>query len=246
MLGIFLLSAGITWLIILNDVSLLSQINTYRNTTLESIARWFSFWGDYPTGSLTIAAALWLAGYFSRKINWRRAAIACLIAATITGTISVTTRCMLGRPRPSAHIADGLYGPSLSYNYQAFPSGHSATAWGTATALIITAPPVGIPLACGAAAVVWSRMYLERHHPSDIFAGSWIGILGGLIAGLGCRYSSRKTVPVSQPTCVAHDAPPLDFPALEPSLLSSPKPYVPAPILVASSTEASKNPHDFA
>lgn len=191
--------AAITWLLILNDDALLTWINTHRNSILESTARWFSYWGDYPTGTVPIAAALWVIGYFTRKVGWRRAAIACLLAATITGIISVSTRCALGRPRPCANITDGLYGMSVSYNYQAFPSGHSATSWATATALVITAPPIGIPIVCGAAGVVWSRLYLERHHPSDVFAGAWIGIIGGLIAGLASRhhrkYARAKAVP---------------------------------------------------
>lgn len=182
---------AITWLLVLHDNELLNWVNTHRNNILEAIARWFSFWGDYPTGSVPIALALWLSGYFARKVNWRRAAIACLIAASITGTISVVTRCSLGRPRPCANITDGLYGMSISYDYQAFPSGHSATSWGTATALLITCPPVGIPVACGAAGVVWSRLYLNRHHPSDVFAGTWVGIIGGLIAGLASRHHRR-------------------------------------------------------
>ncbi|PAW76834.1 MAG: hypothetical protein B9S32_13940 [Verrucomicrobia bacterium Tous-C9LFEB] len=194
------LLAAITWLLILHDSTLLAWINTHRNRYLEGIARWFSYWGDYPTGTLPIAAVLWSIGFFARKVNWRRAAIACLLAATITGTFTVITRCSLGRPRPCANITDGLYGMSVSYNYQAFPSGHSATSWATATALVITAPPVGIPIAVGAAGVVWSRLYLERHHTSDVFVGAWIGIIGGLIAGLASRhhrkYAKRKAAPV--------------------------------------------------
>lgn len=242
--------AAITWMLILNDSSVLTWITARRDIALEPIARWFSYWGDYPTGSVTIALTLWLVGYLWRKVSWRRAAIACLIAATITGIISVSTRCTLGRPRPGARVADGLYGPSVSYNYQAFPSGHSATSWGTATALVITAPPIGIPVACGAAAVVWSRLYLERHHPSDVFAGSWIGVLGGLIVGLASRYHHRKPIDLTQ-SQTASMADEMDIPMEESSVRSVPllettELYVPAPVLVTSSREPSKIPQDFA
>lgn len=215
-----LMLVAITWLLILNDGPLLDLINTYRFSFLESIARWFSYWGDYPTGSIPIAVALWTVGYFTRKVGWRRAAIACLLAATITGTFSVVTRCALGRPRPCANVADGLYGMSVSYNYQAFPSGHSATSWATATALVITAPPIGIPIAVGAAGVVWSRLYLERHHTSDVFVGAWIGIFGGLVAGLAARHHRKYARPRILPALLPKVTLPLiDLPPPQPAII---------------------------
>jgi len=35
--------------------------------------------------------------------------------------------------------------------------------------------------------VVWARMELDRHYPSDVAVGSVIGIYFGLLVGLGAR-----------------------------------------------------------
>ncbi|NJK92377.1 MAG: phosphatase PAP2 family protein [Blastochloris sp.] len=71
--------------------------------------------------------------------------------------------------------------------YHGFPSGHAATAFGTATALAVYYPPVGIPVLAGAGLVGWSRMKLDRHFPNDIVVGGLIGIVYGLLLGSAAR-----------------------------------------------------------
>lgn len=169
------------------DVPLLRDvvINPENSPSLNYWARKLSFWGDYVPGTIPIAVVLWLIGYCCNKFNLRQAAIACLLAASVSGILANTARLTLGRPRPAAHAVDGFYLFRGGTDYQSFPSGHAATSIGTATALLITAPPViSIPITIGAAGVVWSRMYLLRHNPSDVYVGTWLGIAGGIAFGL--------------------------------------------------------------
>jgi membrane-associated phospholipid phosphatase len=162
-----------------------------RPSAWMSFARQASWWGDYPRLSLILPAALWLLGLARHRSAWQTAAVACLLAATLAGLEVNAVRLTTGRPRPRAQLADGFYGPSLNSNYQSFPSAHTGTSFGTATALAVIMPPVGIPLVIGAGCVGWSRLYLNCHFATDVWVGAWVGILTGLVFGLSARHQRR-------------------------------------------------------
>lgn len=64
-----------------------------------------------------------------------------------------------------------------SGNSPSFPSGHTSTAFACAAALSLEYPKwyVIAPSFAWAGAVGYSRMYLGRHYPSDVFVGAIIG-----------------------------------------------------------------------
>lgn len=150
-------------------------------------SRWLSFWGDYYTGSLIVVAVLATLGWVFRRVRWRRAALAALLAASMAGMGANVFRFGLGRPRPLAAVPDGLYGPKGSHKYHAFPSAHSATAFATSTTLLVAVPAVGGPLMAMAIGVGWSRLYHRWHRPSDVWVGASLGILFGCALGSAAR-----------------------------------------------------------
>ena len=160
-----------------------------------SLARQFSYWGDIHTGTAIICGAIWLFGWWQRRPQWRAAALAAMLAASCAGVEVVSLRFLLGRPRPRARVADSLRGPSFNSDWASFPSGHAATAFGTAGALLGTMPMVGIPVLAGAGGVVWSRLYNNAHYPSDVWAGACIGWLHGLVFAAAARRVAR---PIAQ------------------------------------------------
>ena len=62
-----------------------------------------------------------------------------------------------------------------------------AKEFGTATALAVAAPAVGIPALAGAALVGWSRMYVREHYLTDVIVGASIGTFFGLAFGMAAR-----------------------------------------------------------
>ncbi|MBD3277565.1 MAG: phosphatase PAP2 family protein, partial [Candidatus Aegiribacteria sp.] len=88
-----------------------------------------------------------------------------LISYSITGSLKLLTH----RERP-----DGS-------SFLSFPSGHSS---GTACCAVILwdryGPEAGIPAAVLAVFSALSRVQLGRHYPSDVIAGSAIGLASGL------------------------------------------------------------------
>lgn len=177
------------------DSRLLHLLTDNDTRALRDVARSISFWGDFPTGSIILAAALWLSGMLFGRRHWQTAALATLLAATLAGLTASSLRVALGRPRPYAELPDGLYGPRRGHRFHAFPSGHSATSMGSAAALAVALPPTAAPAVATALAVGWSRVYLKQHHPSDVIAGFTVGALAGIALGLAARFSNRKPPP---------------------------------------------------
>lgn len=179
----------------------------------KTLAEQFSFWGDFPTGTLMLGLALGVTGFALKKIPWQRAAAALILSAIFAGIAVNLVRLTAGRPRPGADFVsattrlghepkpligfgrtlldgkmeDGIYGLQKPAMFHGFPSGHAATSIGTATALVIAAPPLGLVVAPLALGVCWSRMALGRHHLSDILVGAWVGIAAGLFFGRAAR-----------------------------------------------------------
>lgn len=176
------------------DARLLHGLTDNDTRALRDIARAISFWGDFPTGSLMLSLALLLFGIVARRPFWRSTAMATLLAAAIAGLTANCLRLSLGRPRPSADLADGLYGPRRGHRFHAFPSGHSATSMGSAAALAMAIPPAAAPALGAALAVGWSRIYLRQHHPSDVVAGFTLGALAGVAFGAAAR-NTREDPP---------------------------------------------------
>jgi len=169
-----------------------SQLVSSCDEPWHRIATLFSKWGDYWTGTLIITAALWLAGVALRRPAWRMAALACLLGASVAGIEVDIVRFATGRPRPGVGLPDGLYGPHFHRDYFSFPSGHTTTAFATASALAVVLPPVGIPLLAGAGGVGWSRICHRSHYPSDVWVGAWVGSLNGVVLGFAARRCRRE------------------------------------------------------
>lgn len=178
------------------DDALLAQLHFMRGPTEETardIAWYLGTFGDYPTYNVPLALAIWVYGVKTKSVRWRRAAVVCFLGATLAGMFDDCFRLTLGRPRPDTHfgaqVPDGFYGLGYAFRggYQSFPSGHAASVFGAAMALLVTEFPLGLVTTAFAFAVIWARMELYRHYPSDIVVGSIIGIYLGLLTGYGAK-----------------------------------------------------------
>jgi membrane-associated phospholipid phosphatase len=195
-LAVFAVALALGALIWPHDQALLAKIHIWhggQEDAAHRIAWYLGTWGDYPTYNVPLALAIWLYGVGTKSSAWRRVAVICFLGATMAGLFNDFFRLTLGRPRPDTlahiHMADGFYGITYAFSggFQSFPSGHAAAVFGAAAALIVTDLPLGIITTVFALAVVWARLELERHYPSDILVGSIIGIYFGLMAGLGAK-----------------------------------------------------------
>jgi membrane-associated phospholipid phosphatase len=177
-----------------HDVAWSDGLVESRTDLLRKVARRFSAFGDFQTGTLAVVAVVWIVGKAGKSERWRTAAMACLLAAILAGATATTLRTLTGRPRPSAGVADGFYGPRFDHTYHSFGSAHAATSLGTSTALAIAVPEIGIPVMVLSLGVPWSRYYMRDHYITDLIVGGGIGVWFGLAFGLAARLSRNNSV----------------------------------------------------
>jgi len=133
-------------------------------------------YGDYPQLMLLGAIGLLIA-WKLRSREWIRIVVAAIIASTLAGMVANASRLTTGRTRPreSPKIEQGFYGPWHNGKlligdprYNSFPSGHTATAFGFAGAILFASPWIGIAALVPAALIAWASVVIGAHHPSDV------------------------------------------------------------------------------
>jgi membrane-associated phospholipid phosphatase len=132
--------------------------------------------GDWPWLMLAGGISLVIA-WKMRSREWMRILVAAMIASTLAGLLVNTSRLTTGRirPRETPKIAEGFYGPwhdgHLTIGnpkYNAFPSGHTATAFGFAGVIFFAVPWIGLGALLLAALIAVSSIVIGAHHPSDV------------------------------------------------------------------------------
>ena len=128
--------------------------------------------------------ALWSAGALAaavadepRRDRWLR--VAALAPASVW--VNYVVKLIVRRRRP---VLEDL--PPLSHvtSTLSFPSAHAASSFAAATAIARVEPRAAAPALALAALVAYGRPYLGVHYPSDVIAGSALGIAVGRLAPL--------------------------------------------------------------
>lgn len=170
------------------DEKFQTWVTSIRTTPLEAvIITKLSNWGDWPQliGATALAA---LIARGLRSSLWTKILVTAVVSAALTGLVATTSRALTGRVRPCAEstITPGWYGPYYNgqsligvHAYNAFPSGHTATAVGLASVILFSRPLWGIPCMLIALAIAASRLYLAQHHLSDVVVSLFLGLAIG-------------------------------------------------------------------
>ncbi|MBK03733.1 MAG: phosphoesterase [Deltaproteobacteria bacterium] len=102
-----------------------------------------------------------------------------LVVSSILATIAtqvVKHLCRRQRPRLSTEEFEDHRPDEYS-----FPSGHTTTAFAVGAAMLGEGAFLGSLLLTAAGLIGFSRVYLRAHYPLDVIAGSFLGILIGLL-----------------------------------------------------------------
>ena len=144
-------------------------------------AKAFSRYGEIHGIPLVFAVVLWTTGYCRSRADWRRAALAALMAAAAAGLAAACLKGLIGRARPEVGEAWRLVGPVLKSTFQSFPSGHTTHSVGFTAALLLLDRRIGLVSLVLTAGVIWARLALHKHYFSDIAGGATLGLLGALV-----------------------------------------------------------------
>lgn len=134
---------------------------------------------------LCLAAALAGAGRGLGRPHLVDAGLRAAVAVATAGIAVQVVKHLACRARPGAPASGTFFNgvPCLGeWGAFSFPSGHAATATALALALGLRVPALRIPAAAGALVVLFSRVYLGAHFPSDVLAGATLGVVAAVVA----------------------------------------------------------------
>ena len=132
--------------------------------------------------------AVWLAIAAVLAVLWRRPSIFVIVLAAdaLADLLAGAGKLIVQRHRPF----ETQLGPHSSTH--SFPSGHSATSFACATVLSMFAPRWRVPFFVLAALIALSRVYNGMHYPTDVLAGSVLGVLTALLLLAAVPRLSRR------------------------------------------------------
>jgi len=152
-------------------------------TTLElsfkgDVKRETAFLAQYGQAVATPIAA-WLV-WCSDPPDWT-IPLKIIIPVLVTSIIATTIKKLTGRVRPRHPQAGQFLGPSFKHanHRESFPSSHSACAMALSVALIPWYPQAMVVFWVLAIATAVIRYLLDAHFPSDVLAGSALGLAVG-------------------------------------------------------------------
>ena len=166
------------------DQTVIQWVKMHDWKSFKVFAGFLSQWGDWPELMVFSCVGLGLA-LLARSRVVCKILLCMMIAGSISGAVVNSVRLLTGRARPNNKEAtqewNGLWRGSefllFENKYHSFPSGHTGVAFAV----------FGVPLFANrrhgwwalliAAAIAWSRIYLNVHHLSDVMVGALVGLV---------------------------------------------------------------------
>lgn len=154
------------------DIEMLRSINSNTGTVGYS-----KFISNTTTGvAIGVPVIMGAVALIEKDDDLLKNAIYVGVSIGIDGVLTYGLKEIVHRPRPYVTYPDIMaYETETDFS---FPSGHTSLAFATATALSLKYPKwyVIVPSYFWACSVGYSRMNLGVHYPSDVLAGSILGV----------------------------------------------------------------------
>ncbi|WP_075089717.1 phosphatase PAP2 family protein [Verrucomicrobium spinosum] len=180
---------------VLKLVQLKQMPNRELRQDLKDLSGEIGKWGDFAGYNLVLVIGIWMAGRLFKSRYFQRLAVASMLCAIFAGLVANVFRFTVGRPRPNAiakkGVPDGWYGPQVKWDFNSFPSGHTATAFGSSIPLAVAMPVVGVPAALRHQRLLGPHVR-ESAPSSDVAVAIWIATLFGVPLGLAVRRTRFK------------------------------------------------------
>ncbi len=164
------------------DINTLKQTNLYRNKNLDVFFTTYS--NIAPYASAAVPLSIYAVGIYTKNKNMQQKGLYLFTSAAINAGITFATKYSVNRPRP--YVTYPFLTPLENLTKHSFPSGHTSSAFNTATSLTIAYPKwyIAAPAFTFAAITSYSRMHIGVHYPTDV--------AGGILCGVGSAWLSYK------------------------------------------------------
>jgi membrane-associated phospholipid phosphatase len=145
------------------------------------------FWKTNSSSAYWIPAGIsvgtLVTGFIKKDSRLKRNGYETLISIGVSTLISEGLKSAFRRTRPADAYPNDVF-VSRPAHGRSFPSGHTTLAFATATSVALQYKKwyIVVPSYLWAASIGYSRMYLGKHYPSDVLAGTIIGIGSGFFS----------------------------------------------------------------
>lgn len=167
------------------DDEIRQWVQRYPSVAKDNLSKYgFEPWGRgiYPA---ILLGGFYIYGLAADSHKARQIAIGGVQAFIMTGITTQVIKHLTHRHRPYQDDPPNprlWEGPFTGWDYTAFPSGHTSTAFALASLISSVYKDkiwVGILSYTIATGVAWSRVYDNKHWPSDVFIGAALGFAIG-------------------------------------------------------------------
>lgn len=157
------------------DINLLHSINSGNSASWDNTCKVFS--QSMMPVSVMVPSVVFLYGIIEHDSIAKRNSYVMAASFIVSGLISSGMKYAFNRPRPFVTYPL-LITKKSEAGSPSFPSGHTSSAFETATSLSLAYPKwyVIAPSFLWASTVGYSRMELGVHYPSDVFVGAIVGV----------------------------------------------------------------------
>jgi membrane-associated phospholipid phosphatase len=156
------------------ELRYLQRVEKTRSSNLTPLMRGLS--RTSPPLCLATPPSMFVTGLLTKDKALRQSAITGGIGLGLTVLSTHAFKRLIKRPRPYERYPNDLHPLSVESSYS-MPSGHTSTAFYTATWLTLEYPKwyVAVPMFLWAGTVSFSRNYLGVHYGSDVLIGMALG-----------------------------------------------------------------------
>jgi membrane-associated phospholipid phosphatase len=179
-------------------VMLMFQLDVAASAWARTLPRWFvdafeqitnfglSGWFLFPSGFVLLCLAALISPALPRMSRGVLTALAArfgflFLAVGVPGLFVTIVKRLIGRARPyvGGHDDPFAYMPFIwRPEYASMPSGHATTAASAAIAIGALWPESRMAMWLYAFIIMFSRVVVLAHHPSDVVAGALVGATG--------------------------------------------------------------------
>jgi membrane-associated phospholipid phosphatase len=172
------------------DIDLLKKINVNRNTAFDPALK--SITNTAVPLSIATPVVMYTIGLIQKDSLIKQKALFIGETFLASAFVTIASKSIIKRDRP--YVTHPSIQPLSVEGSYSMPSGHTSSAFATATSLSMAFPKwyVVVPSFVWASSVGYSRMHLGVHYPSDVLVGALVGSGSAVLMNKANEWLNKK------------------------------------------------------